>query len=124
MPELYECERCGKAFVRRTSSERVCPECKIKDDEDLEIIKDFLIINPNSTIDIIEKNTNVSKKTILRLLEEGDLESENFSSGKRCVICGKPIDRGIYCDDCAKKVQEDLKRVSGSLDKKGGYHSR
>ncbi len=124
MPELYECERCGKAFVRANASQRVCPDCKKKDDEDLEVIKDFLIINPNSTLDVIAENTNVDKKTILRLLEEGELESENFSGQKKCVICGRPIERGIYCDDCAKKMQDDLNRLSASLNKKGGYHSR
>jgi predicted amidophosphoribosyltransferase len=124
VPELYECERCGKAFVRANASQRVCPECKVKDEEDLDTIKDFLIINPHSTMEEIEKNTNVDKKTILRLLEEGEIESEDLNIGKKCVICGKPITHGIYCDDCAKTLQDNLNKMSKTLKKKGGYHSR
>jgi flagellar operon protein (TIGR03826 family) len=102
--KLRNCPVCRKLFVYTFKNK--CPDCIKKDEEELKKVKDYIIKNPNSTIEKITEKTGVKGKKVLEFLREGRLilkyANEDLLS---CQMCNKPILSGKYCEECAKDVK-------------------
>lgn len=123
---LRNCPECGKLFVY--NHRNLCPECLKKDEEDFDIVRDFLYKNPKATVEEISKKTGVSSKSILEFLKEGRLmlRSNNVNIILSCELCGEPIVSGRLCEKCSKKFKRGLTSRKQSLfvddDLKGKIH--
>ena len=68
---LNKCERCGCFFA---SANSVCPNCKAKDENDINQLKKFLSESDTSvTVESLAFSTGVSLKNVNRFLNDKDL---------------------------------------------------
>ncbi len=68
---LNKCERCGCFFA---SANSVCPNCKSKDENDINQLKNFLSESDSAvTIESLAFSTGVSLKNVNRFLNDKDL---------------------------------------------------
>jgi predicted amidophosphoribosyltransferase len=92
---------------------KICPECLEKIDKDFITVRDYIYENKHSNIDIISKETEVSKQVIIHLLKEGRLIIDGPDGGGGflvCEMCKKPINTGRMCKDCTGKVASSMDR--------------
>lgn len=111
--KVINCVRCKKAFVRVNGL--VCPECVEFEEEQFEVIKEFLYQNPKSTMEEISEGTEVPVKRIIQFLKEGRLEGIEGSTLK-CSRCGIEITKGKYCIKCSKHMKNGLKAIQEGED--------
>lgn len=68
---LNKCERCGCFFA---TQDAVCPNCKSKDENDINQLKNFLNNSDFSvSLESISSETGVSLKNVNRFLKDKDL---------------------------------------------------
>ena len=116
--DVRNCKRCGKVFTYRGMN--LCNECFEKEQVDFQKVKDYLEENPGATLMEVSLNTGIDLRTINRFLREGRLEAEGVilnDSDITCEQCGKPIGSGRYCEDCLRKLQNELKEAAARLEK-------
>ena len=116
--DVRNCRRCGKVFTFRGMP--VCNDCFEADEKDFETVKDYLLEHPGASTMEVSTQTDIDVKTITRFLREGRLEAEGIvvsDSDLCCEKCGTNIKSGRYCDDCLKKIQNELKGAAARLEK-------
>lgn len=105
--EMKNCKKCGRVFA--SMGDKICPECKEKEDEMFTVVKDYIYDHPHATVKEISADTEVEEETILRYLREGRIEvADDSLSLLTCEKCGKSIRTGKYCPECAKKLTNAL----------------
>ncbi len=110
---VVNCARCKKMF-NKIGSNKLCPECVEKGEEEYENVRNFLKENPGTQLADVEENTGVSVSRIKKWIKEGLLEEvTNGMSYLKCEKCGVSISSGKYCDSCNVKVQKDLQDIFG-----------
>lgn len=115
--EPRNCPRCGKMFYYTRSP--ICPECEKKEEGIFNDLKEYLRENPKSNIAKITSDTNISPKIITKFLREGRLEiTEGLQDFLTCQSCGKPINSGRFCSDCASKKSKNIQSAIGHAEKK------
>lgn len=108
---VSNCKNCGRLF-NAISRERICPNCQKQLDEKFVVVKEFLRDNPNSSVDEVSKECEVSTKQIRQWVREERLTfSENSMEGIECERCGTMIKTGRYCETCKLAVDNDLRSV-------------
>lgn len=108
---VSNCKNCGRLF-NAISRERICPNCQKQLDEKFVVVKEFLRENPNSSVDEVSKECEVSTKQIRQWVREERLTfSENSMEGIECERCGTMIKTGRYCETCKLAVGNDLRSV-------------
>lgn len=106
--EVRNCKTCGRLF-NVLSSERICPDCRKKLDDKFQEVKEFLEQNPNSSVEVVSKETDVSAKQIRQWVREERLVfSENSVEGIECEQCGKMIRTGRFCESCKAAITNNL----------------
>ena len=115
--QAINCPRCGKVFTQIKSS--ICPVCEKTEEETFQLLKTYLNENPESTLNEVSEGTGVTPKKILRFIREGRLEiTKGMQNDVRCDVCGCPIPKGRYCDECKIKLNQNITEMfSGSVDK-------
>ena len=113
---IVQCTFCKKPFA--SLGGRVCPACMEQIDKDFITVREYIYENKHSNIDIIAKETEVSKQIIIHLLKEGRLVIDSPDGGGDgilfCEVCKKPINTGRMCKECMGKVAMTMdKSVSG-----------
>ncbi|NSL51778.1 TIGR03826 family flagellar region protein [Calidifontibacillus erzurumensis] len=111
MPELDNCERCGRLYVR--NARRICDVCRKEEDKLFEKVYQYIRKRENRSATIIEvvEATGVPEDTIMRFVKEGRLRTAQFPNlGYRCEKCGTLIQQGKLCIKCTQKLQTDLKK--------------
>jgi hypothetical protein len=107
--EHVNCLKCGRVFLSVNS--RMCQHCRQSEDDDYEKLKKYLEENPLSGIIETSEATGVSSKMILKFLREERLEVTAGLENDRvlvCTRCSEPIKKGIMCDDCKKKYNQEV----------------
>lgn len=105
---VANCKGCGRLF-NALSSERLCPECRKRLDDKFQEVKEFLEKNPNSSIDTISKECNVSVKQLKQWVREERLTfSDDSLEGIECEQCGRMIKTGRFCDSCKSRISNNL----------------
>uniref|UniRef100_UPI004056AF8A flagellar protein n=1 Tax=Agathobacter sp. TaxID=2021311 RepID=UPI004056AF8A len=109
--EVINCRSCGRLFneLGMNSRRRLCPQCVRKLEEKFTQVKEFLRNNPNSTIEVVSQENDVSVKQIKQWVREERLTfSKDSAGGIACEQCGKMIHTGRFCDECKFKIGNNL----------------
>lgn len=103
------CGLCGFRLEYIGIGEYRCLKCGNHMLDDYGKVRKYIIEFGKSGIIEIANGTGVSKDYIEQLIEEGTLVFEGDDSGiRKCVKCGKRIERGRYCRDCMKQTLTGL----------------
>lgn len=111
MPELDNCQRCGRLYVRNVRG--ICEECRKEEDKLFDKVYQFIRKRENRQATIVEvvEATGVPEETIMRFVKEGRLRTTQFPNlGYRCEKCGTMIQHGKLCKKCTQTLQTELKK--------------
>jgi len=105
---IVQCTFCKKPFA--SLGGRACPACLEQIDKDFITVRDYIYEHKHSNIDIIAKETEVSKQIIMHLLKEGRLiiDSPDGDGLLVCEMCKKQINTGRLCKECMGKVSSSM----------------
>ncbi len=110
--DVRNCRGCGRLF-NYLSGPPICQACKDSLEGKFQEIREFLRDNPNTTMQVISDDFEVSVAQIRQWVREERLVfSPDSPMGIECEGCGKTIRTGRYCDECKNKVKNDLDRVT------------
>lgn len=119
MPELDNCPRCGRLYVRNLHG--ICDTCRKEEDKLFEKVYEFIRKRENRTATIMQivDATGVPEDTIMRFVKEGRLRTSQFPNiGYRCERCGTLIQKGVLCQNCSSSLKSDLKQHTFEEDRK------
>jgi len=123
--KLCNCSECGKLFGSAGSN--VCPDCLVKETEELELVKDFLRNNKSAGIAEISAATDVDSEKIIKFIKDGRLVTNTPvpGVGLKCERCDRPILSGRFCPNCAKNLSQKLRgNISSGPQSGQGMFSR
>ena len=129
-PQLGNCPKCGKLFLRTAV---LCGNCYQKQEEDYLKVAAYLRDHSGGAIQELSEATEVSVAQIRQfILAERILVSHFPNLSYPCDTCGRMIRTGKTCPSClgtldklAKHVEKDEKtRILEQKDRSGGYISR
>ena len=117
--KLKNCVKCGKLFSPQTG-EKVCPVCKKEEENEFDIVKEYLWDNPNAEIQEVHEETGVDKDTIMKFVKEDRLIAEGIDIDweHECERCGEPISHGRFCASCQKELLDGFGGDSKGKEKK------
>ena len=133
--ELRNCERCGKAFIKTSPQQSICPQCEKLEEEEFVTVKEYLQGHPGMPLEKIAETLEIPKQTVLRFIQSGRLEVAG-SHAKVCINCGQPLERGTMCPECQALLLKELHSLHPSApkpdqqvppkssQKSTGFHSR
>lgn len=108
---VRNCRTCGRLF-NYISGIPICQACKEQLEEKFQEVKEYLRQNPNSTIQAVAQDNDVSIPQIKQWVREERLTfSEDSPIGIDCEVCGKTIKTGRFCEECKNKMKNDLDSV-------------
>lgn len=106
---LANCSRCGRVYSSVPGSRGLCPACIKEEDTNYLKIFHYLSGRPSATAHEIAQATEVDIKEIYRYVRENRLSLVQADTGLICESCGIPISQGKICENCKKKLVEDIK---------------
>lgn len=108
---VRNCRTCGRLF-NYISGVPLCQACRDQLETKFQEVKEYLRQNPNSTIQAVAEENDVSIPQIKQWVREERLTfSEDSPIGIDCEVCGKTIKTGRFCEECKNKMKNDLDSV-------------
>ncbi|MDL2289323.1 hypothetical protein LJB83_00985 [Clostridia bacterium OttesenSCG-928-F22] len=127
--DIRQCKMCNKLF--HYISKPICNECSEEMDRMFIKVRNYLYEKPNADITEISEKTEVPEKYILDFLKEERLSLQTVSGLLVCEKCGKPIEKGTFCEGCKQELSQALeasiapKKTAGTEEKsQDAYASR
>ena len=115
--EIESCKRCGRLFQYITGKP-ICQECKKKEEELFQKVKEYLREHPGAVIKEVSEETGTSIPMIEGFLKLGRLEvSKDSPISLLCEKCGKKIKTGRYCHDCTHEIATQIQGEARKLKK-------
>lgn len=109
--DVRNCKGCGRLF-NYYGGVPLCKACKDKLEEKFQEVKEYLRQNPNTPIQVVSEDNNVSVKQIKQWVREERLTfTDNSPVGIECENCGAMIRTGRFCDACKNKMASNLKKM-------------
>ena len=109
------CVRCGRLFSP-LGGRSICDNCRNAEEEGFQRIRAYINENPACTMAELAEATDVRQKRILQYIREGRLQvSEGMHGEVRCESCNAPIDKGRHCEDCKKRVNQEIHGAFGKM---------
>jgi flagellar operon protein (TIGR03826 family) len=106
--EVKSCKRCGKLF-QYVTGKTVCPDCKKREEELFQIVKDYLREHPGAIIKEVSEETGASIPMIEGFLKAGRLQvSEDSPMSILCEKCGTKIKTGRFCNSCTHEIASQI----------------
>jgi flagellar operon protein (TIGR03826 family) len=106
--EVRNCSRCGKIYVY--VGQRLCPHCFEEEEALFQRVEKYLREHPGANLEAVAEGTNIAKEIILDFIRRGRLITLKAEGLLRCEICGRPIDQGRICQDCAGELKQGLQK--------------
>ena len=113
---VQKCKRCNILFQYPETGPILCPNCTKKDEEDFDVVRQFLYDHPLSSGQEVNEATGIPLESIIRWLKEGRLISLEITGILKCENCGSPIFSGKFCTECRYQLAKDFKGVSQKAD--------
>lgn len=102
--DVRNCKNCGRLF-NYIGGAPLCQGCQKKLEEKFQEVKAYLNENPNSSVDRVSEELDVSVKQIRQWIREERLTlSVAGADGVVCEQCGAPICTGRFCDKCKAEM--------------------
>lgn len=112
--EVRNCARCGRLF-QYVAGPPICHICKKKEEEDFELVKNYIYENKNANMVEVSNNTGVSTRLIERFIREGRLMlSEDSPIFLKCEKCGTQIRTGRLCQECSRSLSNEMRMSTSS----------
>ncbi|MCR5608273.1 MAG: hypothetical protein K6G26_04345 [Lachnospiraceae bacterium] len=103
------CESCGRMYKGISFRSRgFCFECRQKEEEKFQMVKEYLREHSNTTLQDMSKETGVPIKILCKWIEEKRLVMAEGSGSATCEKCGKNIVAGRYCVECKQKLFDKI----------------
>ena len=103
---LANCKECGKLYMQTAAG--LCPDCfRLEEEYEAKVAK-YLRDHSKATIIEVHEATEVPEKVILRMIKKGRITGE-IEISYPCETCGKVITEGRVCQECGKKVLNQMK---------------
>ena len=96
-------------------SRDVCPKCFKKEEELFIKIKSFLKANPGVSVPQVAQNCGCSEEDVWGFIKSGRLDRIGLSKiAHHCELCNSIIYEGVMCDDCQKKLKNQLSSLKNA----------
>lgn len=108
---VRNCPKCGKVFA--FAGKPICPRCQEAEEEIFETVRRYIKDNGDESIDQVAEATGVTVKKILRYIKAGKIEliGDDGAIQYPCERCGKLINKGSYCADCAEQMKDSFNKT-------------
>lgn len=104
--DLHYCKVCGRVFAYPGFGPDVCQDCRRRDQEEFDKVREYLSTHEHSSVHQTSLDTGISMKKLYRWIHEERLYfKDDGTSGLFCEICGEPINTGRYCRRCKAKLK-------------------
>lgn len=111
--EVKVCKSC-KGMFQYIAGPIMCPRCRAIEEDQFQIVKDYLRKNPGANLAEVSIETGVESKVILRFLRDERLEvAEGSPIALVCEQCGKKILTGTRCSACEAQMLKSLNEMKG-----------
>lgn len=108
---ITNCRGCGRIF-NILADEELCPNCQRKLDEKFDKVRKFIEDNPNSSVEVVSRETETSTRQLRKWIREERLTfSPDSAYGIECEKCGKMIRTGKYCAECKKALANTFRNM-------------
>ena len=107
--EVQTCSKCGRLFNWVGIGPRLCPVCKDQEEDIFKKVKEYLWDHKGATMPEVIENCGATEKQIKQWLREQRIE---FAKGSGVTVDCEPILSGKMCNECKKKMEEELKALS------------
>ncbi len=107
---LSNCTRCGKVYSPVMGGREICQTCIQNEEDEYKKVFQYMSVRPSATAQEISAETGVELKDILRFVRENRLQLVRVDPSLRCETCGAPLSAGKICDNCRKKLNDDIKK--------------
>ncbi len=111
--KIVKCPRCKKEFEFTDLTDitsPLCGECRQKEQEEYEAIRNFLSKRPGASLLEVAKEVGVSETKLLKYLKQGSITTTRGGI-HGCHGCGKLIEVGKFCDSCMMDDFKNEKRL-------------
>jgi len=103
---LANCKECGKLYMQTAAG--LCPDCfRVEELNELRVVH-YLQDHCQASVREVHEATGVSESTILKMIRKGRITS-NVELSYPCSSCGKLILEGRVCEECGRKVRNQIK---------------
>jgi len=120
---ITNCPSCGGLYVRGPRG--VCARCAQLEDDQFDLVKAYLRDNPEARLDEVAEGTDVPARVIMKFIRSGRLVVGRPGAFElACERCGKPINTGVVCPECAISMARELQGVGASPRGSGMHVSR
>lgn len=106
---LGNCPRCGHVFLQVAGGASLCPACTKSEEESYKKVFLYFTEKPSATAQEISVETGVEIKEILKFVRENRLQLVKADMSLKCEKCGSPSRNGKLCDNCRKRLNDDIK---------------
>lgn len=109
--EVENCRSCKRLF-NYISGPRICPACRDKLEDKFIQVREYVRENPNKNISDISRDMDVSMQQINNWIRQERLVfTEDSDVTIACEKCGAAIRTGRYCENCKKKVADQMESL-------------
>ena len=106
--KLKNCPVCGKVYV--DTGIRMCRDCYEKMLDEENSILSYVRDHPKSQIKEICDATGAKERVVMKMIKDGRFIQSGALISYPCETCGKPITRGRFCEECGKKLQNEVRK--------------
>lgn len=87
---------------------RVCLECRNREEEEYVLVYGFLRRNAGSTVSDIHVATKVKEAAIIAMIRSGRIVASGVTLN--CTVCGReyPGSKTLMCPECAAKMDKEI----------------
>jgi len=117
--QIGNCPICGALYMKDVG--RMCSACLEQEEEDAQIIAEYIRANRRCTIEEVHAVTGIKVSVIHRMLESGRIqECENLVYP--CEQCKRLINKGRLCKTCMNSFLNQVKEMRGKEEKEESNH--
>lgn len=105
---LAKCPRCNSFFDKKTHT--VCSKCIADEEVDHEKVRVYIQDHPDETADQVAEGAKVDRDCVLRMLEQGVIQSSALIKDIKCGRCGAPAISMTkrLCEKCLAELNSKL----------------
>ncbi|RJP20987.1 MAG: hypothetical protein C4520_10565 [Candidatus Abyssobacteria bacterium SURF_5] len=119
---IANCEKCGSLYLRTDNA--LCPACIEKEETEFQLAVDWLRENPGQNLDALSTATGIARGTVLGWIRERRLMYSGSGEATFCKRCGRQVNSGTLCDQCASLFSSDNPTKSATPTKTNGHENR